>query len=390
MKQEGILQVYNSIDLSFDHGDGVYLYTEDGTRYLDFTSGIGVTCLGHSHPGLVSAIRDQAGKLWHCSNLFKIKGQEIVAKKIVDNSFATSVFFCNSGAEAVEAGIKAIRRYFYLKKSKKYKIICVNNAFHGRTFATISAAGQEKLLDGFAPHLEGFEHVDFNNLDAIKEKVDDTTAGILIETVQGEGGITPAKKDYLKDLGKFAKENDLLLFFDEVQCGVGRTGKFLAVDWVKNLEPNLVSIAKGIGGGFPLGALLLDKKVSKSMTKGSHGSTFGGNPLGMAVADVVLNNVLKEDFLDHVREVGFNLRKSLMENIVKKYPKLVSGVRGIGLMIGLEAVVDNAILIKALRNERLLTVKAGFNVIRMLPPLILEMKHVDEAIQKIDKALGGM
>ena len=390
MKQEGILQVYNSIDLSFDHGDGVYLYTEDGTRYLDFTSGIGVTCLGHSHPGLVSAIRDQAGKLWHCSNLFKIKGQEIVAKKIVDNSFATSVFFCNSGAEAVEAGIKAIRRYFYLKKSKKYKIICVNNAFHGRTFATISAAGQEKLLDGFAPHLEGFEHVDFNNLDAIKEKVDDTTAGILIETVQGEGGITPAKKDYLKDLGKFAKENDLLLFFDEVQCGVGRTGKFLAVDWVKNLEPNIVSIAKGIGGGFPLGALLLDTKGSKSMTKGSHGSTFGGNPLGMAVADVVLNNVLKEDFLDHVREVGFNLRKSLMENIVKKYPKLVSGVRGIGLMIGLEAVVDNAILIKALRNERLLTVKAGFNVIRMLPPLILEMKHVDEAIQKIDKALGGM
>ena len=234
MKQEGILQVYNSIDLSFDHGDGVYLYTEDGTRYLDFTSGIGVTCLGHSHPGLVSAIRDQAGKLWHCSNLFKIKGQEIVAKKIVDNSFATSVFFCNSGAEAVEAGIKAIRRYFYLKQSKKYKIICVNNAFHGRTFATISAAGQEKLLDGFAPHLEGFEHVDFNNLDAIKERVDDNTAGILIETVQGEGGITPAKKDYLKDLGKFAKENDLLLFFDEVQCGVGRTGKFLAVDWVKS------------------------------------------------------------------------------------------------------------------------------------------------------------
>ena len=388
MKQEGILEVYNSIDLSFDHGDGVYLYTEDGTRYLDFTSGIGVTCLGHSHPALVSAIREQAGKLWHCSNLFKIRGQEIVAKKIVDNSFASSVFFCNSGAEAVEAGIKAIRRHFYLKKSKRYKIICVNNAFHGRTLATISAAGQEKLLEGFAPHLGGFEHVDFNNIEAIKNKVDDTTAGILIETVQGEGGITPAKKDYLKDLSVFAKENDLLLFFDEVQCGVGRTGKFLAVDWVKKLEPNIVSIAKGIGGGFPLGALLLDAKVSKSMTKGSHGSTFGGNPLGMAVAEVVLNNVIKEDFLDHVREVGFNLRKSLMENIVKKYPKLVCGVRGIGLMIGLEAVVDNTILIQAIRNERLLTVKAGFNVIRMLPPLILEMKHVDEAVQKIDKALG--
>ena len=390
MKKEGVLPVYNSVDLYFDHGDGVYLYTEDGTRYLDFTSGIGVTCLGHSHPALVSALREQAGKLWHCSNLFKIKGQETVAKKIVDHSFASNVFFCNSGAEAVEAGIKAVRKYFYLNKKNKYKIICVNNAFHGRTLGTISAAGQDKLLEGFDPRLDGFEHVDFNDLEAIEKKIDKQTAAILIETVQGEGGVNPATKEYLLGLKDLAKKNDLLLFFDEVQCGVGRTGKFLATDWVKNLEPNLVSIAKGIGGGFPLGALLLDKKVSKTMTPGSHGSTYGGNPLGMAVADVVLNHVLREDFLDHVRFIGYNLRKKLKESIVKKYTKLVSGVRGIGLMIGLEAIEDNGVLINAMREQRLLTVKAGQNVVRILPPLILEMKHVDEAIEKIDKAFSGI
>ena len=390
MKKEGVLPVYNSVDLYFDHGDGVYLYTEDGTRYLDFTSGIGVTCLGHSHPALVSALREQAGKLWHCSNLFKIKGQETVAKKIVDHSFASNVFFCNSGAEAVEAGIKAVRKYFYLNKKNKYKIICVNNAFHGRTLGAISAAGQDKLLEGFDPRLDGFVHVDFNNLEAIEKKIDKQTAAILIETVQGEGGVNPATKEYLLGLKDLAKKNDLLLFFDEVQCGIGRTGKFLATDWVKNLEPNLVSIAKGVGGGFPLGALLLDKKVSKTMTPGSHGSTYGGNPLGMAVADVVLNHVLREDFLDHVRFIGYNLRKKLKESIVKKYTKLVSGVRGIGLMIGLEAIENNGVLINAMREQRLLTVKAGQNIVRILPPLILEMKHVDEAIEKIDKAFSGI
>ncbi len=390
MIKEGVLPVYNSADLFFDHGDGVYLYTEDGTRYLDFTSGIGVTCLGHSHPALVSALRDQAGKLWHCSNLFKIKGQETVAKKIVEHSFANNVFFCNSGAEAVEAGIKAIRKYFFVNNPKKNKIICVNNAFHGRTLGAIAAAGQKKMLEGFNPHLKGFDHVEFNNLDKLEKKIDNNTGAILIETVQGEGGVTPAKKEYLVGLKNIAKKRNLLLFFDEVQCGIGRTGKFLAVDWVKSLEPNIVAIAKGIGGGFPLGALLLDKKVSKVMTPGSHGSTFGGNPLGMAVAEVVLNHVLKDEFLDHVRFIGYNLRKKLNDDIVKKYPKLVSGVRGIGLMIGLEAVVENEMLIKSLRNQRLLTVKAGQNVIRMLPPLILEMKHVEEAISKIDKAFSEL
>ena len=390
MIKNSTLQVYNPINLSFDHGDGVYLYTEDGTRYLDFTSGIGVTCLGHSHPALVSALKEQAGKLWHCSNLFKIKGQESVAKKITDHSFAEKVFFCNSGAEAIEAGVKALRRYFYVngKKNKK-NIICVKNAFHGRTYAAISASGQSRMLEGFLPGLNGFEQVEFNNIEAIKKKIDNNTAGILIETIQGEGGITPADKKYLRDLNDIAKKKDLLLFFDEVQCGVGRTGKFLAVEWVKSLKPNIVSIAKGIGGGFPVGALLLDKKVSKTMTPGSHGSTFGGNPLGMAVADVVLNYVLKEDFLDHIRYVGYNLREKLKEKIVAKYPDLVTGVRGVGLMVGLVAKENNEKLIGLIRKQRLLTVKAGMNVIRMLPPLTLEIKHVDEAIEKIDKAFSG-
>ena len=386
-----ILQTYNPSELYFDHGDGVYLYTDDGTRFLDFTSGIGVTCLGHSHPALVSALQEQAGKLWHCSNLFKIKGQDKVAKKITENSFAESVFFCNSGTEAVEAGIKALRRYYFSKnKVKRNEIICVQNAFHGRTYAAISASGQQRMLEGFLPSLKGFKQVEFNNINKIKDSISDKTAGILIETVQGEGGVTPANKDYLRGLNELAKNEDLLLFFDEVQCGVGRTGKFLATDWIDELKPNIVSIAKGIGGGFPIGALLVDKKVSEAMTPGTHGSTFGGNPLAMAVAEVVLNYVLKEDFLDHVRYVGYELRKMLKEKIITKYPNLVSEVRGIGLMIGLQAVENNEILIQKLREQRLLVVKAGMNVIRMLPPLILEMKHVQEAVDKIDKAFSNL
>ncbi len=385
-----ILGVYNPLNIDVDHGDGVYLYSKDGTRYLDFTSGIGVTSLGHSHPSLISALKDQAEKIWHCSNLFNIEKQQIVADKITKNSFAQSVFFCNSGTEAIEAGIKVIRMYFNDRKEKKYKIICAKNAFHGRTYGAISASGKSKLTQGFEPVLEGFKQVSFNDSKEIKKNIDKETAAIMIETVQGEGGITPAEKQYLKDIQKIAKDNEILLFFDEVQCGVGRTGKFLATEWVKELNPNLVAIAKGIGGGFPTGALLLDKKTTKSMPQGSHGSTFGGNPLAMAVANEVLNFVLNKDFLDHVREIGYNLRKLLKDEIISKFPHLVSGVRGIGLMIGLEAVEKNEILIESLVQEKFLTVKAGQNVIRMLPPLILEMKHVEEAILKIDKAFSKL
>ena len=282
-----------------------------------------------------------------------------------------------------------IRKYFNNQNVKKTKVICAKNAFHGRTYAAISASGKSKLTEGFEPILKGFKQVKFNDSKAISKNIDNETAAIMIETVQGEGGITPASKQYLREIQKIAKDNDILLFFDEVQCGVGRTGKFLATEWVKELSPNLVAIAKGIGGGFPIGALLLDNKTTKSMSLGSHGSTFGGNPLAMAVANEVLNFVLNEEFLDHVREVGFKLRKLLKEEIVPKFPKLVSGVRGIGLMIGLEAIENNEILIKSMIQEKLLTVKAGQNVIRMLPPLILEMKHVEEAIEKIDRAFSN-
>ena len=384
-----ILGVYNPLSIDVDHGDGVYIYAKDGTRYLDFTSGIGVTSLGHSHPSLISALKNQADKIWHCSNLFKIENQQKVADKITQNSFAKSVFFCNSGTEAVEAGVKVIRKYYNNIGSKKYKIICANNSFHGRTYAAISASGKTKLTEGFEPVLSGFVQVDYNNTKQVSKAIDDKTAAIMIETVQGEGGITPAKKDYLRDLQKIANDNDILLFFDEVQCGIGRTGKFLATEWVKELNPNLVAVAKGIGGGFPIGALLLDKKTTKTMSLGSHGSTFGGNPLGMAVANEVLNFVTNEDFLDHVREIGYNLRKLLKEKIVSKFPKLVSGVRGIGLMVGLEAIEKNEILLNSMIKEKILAVKAGQNVIRMLPPLILEMKHVDEAINKIEKAFSN-
>ena len=385
-----VLGVYNPLNIELDHGDGVYLYSTDGTRYLDFTSGIGVTSLGHSHPSLVNALKTQGEKIWHCSNLFKITGQEMAAKKIVKNSFASNVFFCNSGAEAVEAGVKVVRKYFNSQNLSKYKIICAKNSFHGRTYAAISSSGKSKLTEGFEPILGGFQQVEFNDIDDLKKKIDNETAAIMIETVQGEGGIVPATKLYLREIQKLAKKNELLLFFDEVQCGVGRTGKFLATEWVKELKPNIVSIAKGIGGGFPLGALLLDKKTSKVMTRGTHGSTFGGNPLGMAVANEVLNHVLDEDFLDNIREVGYNMRQLIKSELVNRFPNIISGVRGIGLMIGIECVMNNELLIRSFINEKLLTVRAGQNIIRILPPLILEMKHVDEAISKMTKAFESL
>ena len=385
-----VLGVYNPLNIELDHGDGVYLYSTDGTRYLDFTSGIGVTSLGHSHPSLVNALKTQGEKIWHCSNLFKITGQEMAAKKIVKNSFASNVFFCNSGAEAVEAGVKVVRKYFNSQNLSKYKIICAKNSFHGRTYAAISSSGKSKLTEGFEPILGGFEQVEFNDIDDLKKKIDNETAAIMIETVQGEGGIVPATKLYLREIQKLAKKNELLLFFDEVQCGVGRTGKFLATEWVKELKPNIVSIAKGIGGGFPLGALLLDRKTSKVMTRGTHGSTFGGNPLGMAVANEVLNHVLDEDFLDNIREVGYNMRQLIKSELVNRFPNIISGVRGIGLMIGIECVMNNELLIRSFINEKLLTVRAGQNIIRILPPLILEMKHVDEAISKMTKAFESL
>ncbi|MFL2660446.1 MAG: aspartate aminotransferase family protein [Alphaproteobacteria bacterium] len=382
-----VLKVYNPIDLEIDHGDGVYVYSEDGTRYLDFTSGIGVLSLGYSHPALIQALKDQADKIWHCSNLFKIEKQNVVAEKIVKNSFASSVFFCNSGAEATETSIKVARKYFFDKgKKNKNKIITFQGAFHGRTLASLYAANNKTHIEGFGPKVEGFINIPFGDHDALKNAVDKNTAAIMVETILGEGGIKVIPLDCLNGLRKICDENDTLLILDEVQCGVGRTGKFFAFEW-SDIEPDIVPIAKGIGGGFPIGACLLNKKVTSCMGMGTHGSTFGGNPLAMSVANVVLDHVLKKDFLDHVQSTGKYLKDLLESEVLAKYKDFILEIRGQGLMLGIKSKIKNDLIIEKMRSEKLLTVKASDNVIRLLPPLILQKSHVDEAIDKILKAL---
>jgi len=385
-----ILKVYNPIDIEVDHGDGVYLYDTDGTRFLDFTSGIGVNCLGHSHPSLVNALKSQAEKIWHCSNLFKVSGQETVADKLVNNSFASNVFFCNSGSEATETSIKVARKFFYEKGfTSKNRIITFEGAFHGRTLASLFAAKNSDHTRGFGPDVEGFDQVPFGDHEALEKAINKDTAAIMVETILGEGGIRVIPENCLKGLRKLCDERDILLILDEVQCGLGRTGKFFAFEWAK-IKPDIVPIAKGIGGGFPLGACLMNKKTASTMSPGSHGSTFGGNPLAMSIATVVLDYILNKDFLKNVVKVGNYLKTRLEEEVIKKYPTLVSGIRGKGLMLGIESKIKNEVLIKEMINYKLLTVKASQNVIRILPPLILEEKHVDEAILKINKAFKNL
>ncbi len=385
-----ILQVYNPINIEVDHGDGVYLYAIDGTRFLDFTSGIGVNCLGHSHPSLVNALKTQGEKIWHCSNLFKVLGQENVADKLVKNSFASNVFFCNSGSEATETSIKVARKFFYEKGFKsKNRIITFEGAFHGRTLASLFAAKNPDHTRGFGPDVDGFDQVPFGDHDALEKAINKDTAAIMVETILGEGGIRVIPDYCLKGLRELCDKRDILLILDEVQCGLGRTGKLFAFEWSK-IKPDIVPIAKGIGGGFPLGACLMNKKTASTMSPGSHGSTFGGNPLAMSIATVVLDYVLNKDFLKNVIKVGNYLKNRLEEEIIKKYPTLVSSIRGKGLMLGIESKIKNEILIKEMINHKLLTVKASQNIIRILPPLILEEKHVDEAIIKIDKAFKNL
>ena len=385
-----ILQVYNPINIEVDHGDGVYLYAIDGTRFLDFTSGIGVNCLGHSHPSLVNALKTQGEKIWHCSNLFKVLGQENVADKLVKNSFASNVFFCNSGSEATETSIKVARKFFYEKGFKsKNRIITFEGAFHGRTLASLFAAKNPDHTRGFGPDVDGFDQVPFGDHDALEKAINKDTAAIMVETILGEGGIRVIPDYCLKGLRELCNKRDILLILDEVQCGLGRTGKLFAFEWSK-IKPDIVPIAKGIGGGFPLGACLMNKKTASTMSPGSHGSTFGGNPLAMSIATVVLDYVLNKDFLKNVIKVGNYLKNRLDEEIIQKYPTLVSSIRGKGLMLGIESKIKNEILIKEMINHKLLTVKASQNIIRILPPLILEEKHVDEAILKINKAFKNL
>ena len=381
-----VLPTYARADLAFERGEGAYLFTADGRRYLDFASGIAVTALGHAHPHLSAALKSQIDTgIWHTSNLYRIPGQERLAERLVASTFADTVFFCNSGAEAVECGLKMVRRYHDENGAPgRYRVITFRNAFHGRTLATIAAGGQEKHLKGFDPVVDGFDHVPFGNFNEVRAAITDKTAAILVEPVQGEGGIRAADADFLKGLREVADEFGILLFFDEVQCGMGRTGKLFAHEWA-GVTPDVMAIAKGIGGGFPVGACLATERVGKVMTAGTHGSTFGGNPLAMAVGNAVLDVMLADGFMPRVQSMGKKLFERL-KRAVQAHPKVLSGVRGTGLMLGLECAIPNTDVLARLRANGLLAVTAGENVIRILPPLTIEDSHIEEAGTIIERA----
>jgi acetylornithine/N-succinyldiaminopimelate aminotransferase len=379
------MQNYARVDLAFERGEGAYLFDGDGARYLDFGSGIAVTVLGHCHPHLVAALTGQAAKLWHCSNLFRIPEQERLAERLAANSFAAKAFFCNSGAEAVEAGLKLVRKYHdETGHPERYRVITFEGSFHGRTLATISAGTNAAHQKGFAPLVDGFDHVAFGNLNEVRAAIGPETAAILVEPVQGEGGIHPADPAFLDGLRAVCDEFGLLLFFDEVQTGIGRTGKLFGYQW-SNVAPDLMSVAKGLGGGFPVAALLATDAAAKAIVPGSHGSTFGGNPLAMAAANAVLDVLLSDGFLARAAQVG----RVLMERtraVAARHPKVIAEVRGRGLMIGLKCAVPSASLNDALRKRRVLAVTAADNVVRFLPPLIIETAHVDEAMAALEDA----
>jgi acetylornithine/N-succinyldiaminopimelate aminotransferase len=377
------MPTYARNELTFERGEGAYLFTTDGRKYLDFASGVAVTSLGHAHPRLNAALNRQAQKLWHCSNLFQVAEQKRMAERLTGLSFADTVFFCNSGAEAMEGAIKVARKYQAESgHPEKYRLICCTGSFHGRTLATLAAAGNEKYLKGFGPPAPGFDHVAYGNLNEMRDKVGPETAGVIVEPVQGEGGLAVGSIEYLKGLRAMCDEYGLLLVFDEVQTGMGRTGKLFAHEWA-GVTPDIMALAKGLAGGFPVGACLATERAASGMTAGTHGSTFGGNPLAMAVANEVLSILTEPGFFARVERVAKLLRERL-DGLAKKYPKLFIEARGKGLLTGLKCVVVNIELVDKLRHAGLLTVGAGDNVVRLLPPLIIEDSHVEEAIGIID------
>lgn len=385
-----ILPTYNRTDIAFERGEGAWLFTSDGRRFLDFASGIAVTCLGHAHPHLVKTLQEQAAKLWHCSNIFTIPGQQEMAERLRANTFADTVFFCNSGAEAVETGIKMVRRYHYVNGNpERHRIICAEGAFHGRTLTTIFAGGQAKHTEGFGPKVEGFDHVAFGNLNEVRAAITPETAGILMEPVQGEGGYKPADPEFIQGLRKVCDEFGLLLMYDEVQCGNGRTGKYFAHEWF-DTPPDIMATAKGMGGGFPVGACLATAEAGKGMTAGTHGSTYGGNPLAMAVANAVLDVILEPGFFDGVAERGAYFEKGL-QKLVADHPDTFVEQRGMGLMRGLRCAegVNNGEFVGRLRDAGLLAVGAGENVVRMAPPLIIGEAEIDEAMRLIGEVAAG-
>jgi acetylornithine/N-succinyldiaminopimelate aminotransferase len=380
-----LLPIYARADLAFERGEGVWLVSRDGERYLDFGAGIAVNGLGHAHPHLVQALTEQAAKLWHTSNLYQLPEGERLAQRLADSTFADVVFFTNSGAEALEAAIKMARRYHSARgEPERFRILTFEGAFHGRTLATIAAGGQPKYLDGFGPKVEGFDQVPFGDHEALTRAVTPETGAILIEPIQGEGGVRPVPNQCLQGLRQLCDERGMLLIFDEVQTGVGRTGKLFAHEW-SGISPDIMAIAKGIGGGFPMGACLATAEAAEGMTVGSHGTTFGGNPLAMAVGNAVLDIVLATGFLRHVEQMGLLLKQRLAE-LKDRHPAIVAEIRGQGLMVGLRTHVPNTDLVAAARRQKLLTIAAGDNVVRLLPPLIVAKADVAEAVNKLDAA----
>ena len=379
---------YKRKNISFSKGKGSFLISNTGKKYLDFVQGIAVNSLGHSNKFLIKAINKQANKVWHVSNAFKIPEGEKLAKKIVKRTFADSVIFQNSGAEATEAAIKVARRYFYsIGKPNKNRIICIKNSFHGRTLAAIHASGSKKMIEGFGPKIPGFDHFEFGNHKKLKKLINKNTAAIMIEPVMGEGGIKVIPNWCIKSIREICNKKGILLILDEVQCGIGRSGKFFAFEYA-DVKPDIVPIAKGIGGGFPIGAVLMTKKVSKAMIPGTHGSTFGGNPLAMAVGNAVLDQI-DNNLLNHVKKMS-NYFILNLNNIKKKYPKVIKEVRGVGLLIGLQLFNEQTIFIKKLMNNKLLTIRAAENVIRILPPLNVKKSEINLALKIINKVCSEL
>ncbi len=384
-----VLGTYARANVEFDKGEGAYLWTPAGERYLDFAAGVAVNVLGHAHPHLVAALAEQAKKLWHSSNLYRVTGQERLAQRLTEVTFADKVFFANSGAEAMEASVKMARKYHsHHGRPERFRIITYEGAFHGRTLAMLAAGNQPMHLAGFGPKVDGFDQVPLGDIAATKAAITEETAGVLIEPVQGEGGVRPAGRAFLRALRELTQEHGILLLLDEVQTGMGRTGKLFAYEW-SGIEPDIMGIAKGLGGGFPIGACLATEEAAAGMTPGSHGSTFGGNPLAAASANATLDIVLKPDFLPHVQQMGLLFKQRLAE-IRHRYPNIVSEVRGVGLMLGLVCKIPNPEVSGTLFAERLLTVAAGDNVVRLLPPLIVTETEIGEACAKIESAFARL
>jgi acetylornithine/N-succinyldiaminopimelate aminotransferase len=387
-----MMDTYAPPELVFDHGKGVRLYTENGDSYLDFIAGIAVNCLGHAHPKAVAALTEQAGKLWHLSNMFRVPAGIELADKLTAATFADRVFFTNSGAEAMECALKTARRYQFVSGNpQRYRIITFTGAFHGRTYGAINAGGNPKYLEGFGPAMEGFDHVEFGNLDAVRAVLSEETAAICVEPVQGEGGVRAGDDAFLRGLRQICDENGLMLIYDEVQCGAGRTGKLFAHQWVEGAQPDIMASAKGIGGGFPMGACLATEAAAQGMVVGTHGSTYGGGPLAMAVGNVVFDELTADGFLDHVVEMA-NFMQQQLHGLADRHPDKIEEVRGKGLLLGLKlkAGFDPKQLVVKARERHLLIGAAGDNVARMAPPLIITRDDASEAIAILDEALSAL